>query len=143
MNRRMIQSCSAFFDEAWPQPFDNSQRMWSYDRTVTIEKPLVTAPWRSFGFYALTGKSTISFGKRITKETVCEALEGIRKQNPVGRILLVADNYGSHHANLTQERVDELDIEFVLHSAVLASAERDRTAVEESQTRDLARDLRE
>jgi hypothetical protein len=44
--------------------------MWSYDRTVTIEKPLVTAPWRSFGFYALTGKSAISFGKRITKETV-------------------------------------------------------------------------
>jgi hypothetical protein len=46
-------------NEAWPQPFDNSQRMWSYDRMVTIGKPLVTAPWRSLGFYALTGKSTI------------------------------------------------------------------------------------
>jgi transposase len=87
--------------------------MWSYDRTVTIEKPLVTAPWRSFGFYALTGTSTISFGKRINKETVCEALEEIRAQNPVGRILLVADNYGSHHAKLTQNRADELGIEFV------------------------------
>ena len=78
--------------------------MWSYDQTVTIEKPLVTAPWRSFGFYALTEKSTILFGERIIKETVCEALEKIRKQNPVGRILLVADNYGSHHTKLTQER---------------------------------------
>ena len=68
--RRMIPSYWGSFDESWPQPFDNSQRMWSYDRTVTIEKPLVTAPWRSFGFYALTGKSAISFGKRITKETV-------------------------------------------------------------------------
>jgi hypothetical protein len=66
----MIPSYWGSFDESWPQPFDNSQRMWSYDRTVTIEKPLVTAPWRSFGFYALTGKSAISFGKRITKETV-------------------------------------------------------------------------
>ena len=113
MNRRLIQSSWASFDESWPQPFDNSQRMWSYDRTVTIEKPLVTAPWRSFGFYALTGKSTISFGKRINKETVCEALEKIREQNPVGRILLVADNYGSHHAKLTQQRADELGIEFV------------------------------
>ncbi len=76
--------------------------MWSYDRTVIIEKPLVTAPWRSFGFYALTGKSTISFGERVTKETVCDALEVIREQNPVGRILLVADNYSfpsreTHH----------------------------------------------
>ena len=87
--------------------------MWSYDRTVTIEKPLITAPWRSLGFYALTGRSAISFGERITKETVCEALERIREQNPVGRILLVADNYGSHHANLTQQRADELGIEFV------------------------------
>ncbi len=26
-----------FFDESWPQPFDNSQRMWSFDRTVKIE----------------------------------------------------------------------------------------------------------
>ena len=87
--------------------------MWSYDRTVTIEKLLVTAPWRSFGFYALTGRSTISFGERITKETVCEALEAIREQNPAGRILLVADNYGSHHANLTQHQADELGIQFV------------------------------
>jgi hypothetical protein len=30
-----------------------------------------------------------------------------------GRILLVADNYGSHHAKLTQEGADELGIEFV------------------------------
>jgi transposase len=87
--------------------------MWSYDRTVTIEKPLVTTPWRSFGFYALTGKSMLLFGKRTTKETVCEALEKICEQNPVGRILIVADNYGPHHAKLTQQRADELGIEFV------------------------------
>jgi len=30
-----------FFDASWPQPFENSQRMWSYDRTVEIDKPLV------------------------------------------------------------------------------------------------------
>jgi transposase len=29
------------------------------------------------------------------------------------RILLIADNDGGHHANLTQERADELGIEFV------------------------------
>ena len=87
--------------------------MWSFDRTVTIEKPLVTFPWRSIGFYALTGQSVITYKKRLVKETIVEALEEIREQNPVGRILLVADNYGSHHANLTQQWADELGIEFV------------------------------
>ena len=109
----MIPSYWGSFDEAWPQPFENSQRMWSFDRTVSIPKPLVTFPWRSIGFYVLTSKSVITFKKRLVKETIVEALEEIREQNPRGRILLVADNYGSHHANLTQQRADELGIEFV------------------------------
>ncbi len=87
--------------------------MWSFDRTVQIEKRLVTFPWRSIGFYALTGQSVITFKQRFVKETIVEALEEIREQNPVGRILLLADNYGSHHAKLTQQRADELGIEFV------------------------------
>ena len=89
------------FDEAWPQPFENSQRMWSVDRTVEIAKPLVAVPWRSISFYVLTGQSVITYQKRLVKETIVEALEEIREQNPQGRILLVADNYGSHHAKLT------------------------------------------
>ena len=87
--------------------------MWSYDRTVEIEKPLVAVPWRSIGFYALTGQSTVTFRERLTKESICDVLEEIREQNPAGRILLVADNYGSHHAKLTQKRADKLGIEFV------------------------------
>ncbi|MFC7135346.1 MULTISPECIES: IS630 family transposase [Salinibaculum] len=110
---RPSRPCWGSFDEAWPQPFKNSQRLWSFDRTVTIEKPLVTFPWRSIGFYALTGTSVISYKERLVKETIVEALEEIREQNPRGRILLVADNYGSHHAKVTQQRADELGIEFV------------------------------
>ena len=102
-----------FFDVSWPQPFENSQRMWSYDRTVKIDKPLVTVPWKTLGFYAILGRSTLIFRDRKTKENICAALEAIREQNPVGRILLIADNDGGHHAKLTQQRADELDIEFV------------------------------
>lgn len=102
-----------FFDASWTQPFENSQRVWSYDRTVEIEKQLLTVPWKSIGFYALFGKSSITFRERTAKEDICAALEAIREQNPVGRILLVADNDGGHHAKLTQQRADELGIEFV------------------------------
>lgn len=64
--------------------------------------------------------------ERLVKETIVEALEEIREQNPQGRILLIADNYGSHHATLTQERADELGIEFVFippHSPTLNAIE--------------------
>jgi len=102
-----------FFDVSWPQPFENSQRMWSYDRTVEIDKPMVAVPWKTIGFYALLGNSTLIFRERKTKESICAALEAIREQNPIGRILLIADNDGGHHAKLTQKRADELGIEFV------------------------------
>jgi transposase len=36
-----------------------------------------------------------------------------RKQNPAGRILIIANNDSGHHAKLTQKRADELGIEFV------------------------------
>ncbi|EMA47772.1 transposase [Halococcus salifodinae DSM 8989] len=65
--------------------------MWSFDRTVTIPKPLVTFPWRSIGFYAMTGQSVITFKDELVKETIVEALEEIREQNPVGRILIFED----------------------------------------------------
>lgn len=69
-----------FFDASWPQPFENTQRMWSYDRTVEIDKPLVTVPWKTIGFYALLGKSTLIFRERTTKESICAALEALREQ---------------------------------------------------------------
>ena len=102
-----------FFDASWTQPFENSQRVWSYDRTVEIEKQLLTVPWKSIGFYALLGESSITFRERTAKEDICAALEAIREQNPVGRILLVADNDGGHHAKITQQRAADLGIEFV------------------------------
>ncbi len=74
---------------------------------------MITFPRRSVGFYALTGQSVITFKERLVKETIVESLEEVHEQNPPDLILLIADNYGSHHANLTQQRTDELDVEFI------------------------------
>ena len=60
--------------------------MWSYDRTVKINKLLVTVPWKTLGLYAILGQSIIIFRNREAKESICAALETIRDQNPVGRI---------------------------------------------------------
>ena len=47
--------------------------MWSFERTVTIENPLVTFPWRSIGFYVLTDESVITFKLELVKETIVDA----------------------------------------------------------------------
>jgi len=93
------------------------------------------------GFYALMGQSVITYKKELVKETIVEALEETREQNPRGRILLVADNYGSHHARLTHELADELGIEFVFippYSPTLNAI----TTVERPQARDFTDYLR-
>lgn len=74
---------------------------------------MVAVTWKLIGCYALVGESTITFRERSPKESICAALERIREQNPPDRFLLVDDNDGGHHANLTQKRATELGIEFV------------------------------
>lgn len=109
----MNTSSSDSFDKACQQSFENPQRMWSFDRTIQIENPLVTFPWRSICFDALTGQGVIRFKQRLVKETIVKVLKEIHEQYQVGQILIVADNYGSHHAKLTQKWADKLRIEFV------------------------------
>jgi len=41
------------------------------------------------------------YKERLFKETIVESLKEIREQNPVGRILIIADNYSSHHVKFT------------------------------------------
>lgn len=126
----MNPSSSGSFDEAWPQSVENSQRMWSFDRTVQMEKPLATFPWRSIGFYALTGQSAITFKERLVKETVVESLEEIRKQNLVGGFCswttttIPSRETHPETGRRTPHRVR-------LHSLVFTHAQRDRTALEE------------
>ena len=134
VEKELSRSSLDSFDEAWPQPFENSQRMWSFDRTVTIEKPLVTFPRRSIGFYALIGQSVITFKEKLVKETIVEALEEIREQNPVERILLVADKrVTSRETHTTASQRTRHRVR--LHSTVFADVERNRTTVERLQMR--------
>jgi hypothetical protein len=101
-----------FFDISHPQPWDNSQRVYSVDKPH-IERPLVKIDTPAAGFYALNGTSVLSFPPDQTKEEICACFEAIREQNPGKRILLVLDNFSSHICKYTRKRAHELGIDLV------------------------------
>lgn len=67
----------------------------------------------TFGFYPLNGTSVVDFKENSTKESVCEFLEDIRRDNPEGSIVMVLDNFPSHWAKKTRAKAEELDIALV------------------------------
>jgi len=101
-----------FFDISHPQPWDNSQRLYTVD-DPHITRPLVKLDEPAVGFYALSGESVVQFPSNQEKERICECLEGIREQNPSQRILLVLDNFSSHVCEYTRKRAHQLGIDLV------------------------------
>ena len=101
-----------FFDVSHPQPWDNSQRVYSVDEP-TITRPLVKVDTPAAGFYALNGTSVLSFPPNQEKEQICGCFEEIREQNPGKRILLVLDNFSSHICKYTRKHAHELGIDLV------------------------------
>jgi transposase len=47
------------------------------------------------------------------KESVCLFLERVRESNPAGRIVLLLDNFSSHHSEATLEYAEMLGIQLV------------------------------
>jgi transposase len=101
-----------FFDASHPQPWDNSQRMYYVD-DPHITRPLVHLFEPAVGFYALNGKSVVSFPEDQTKERICECLDRIREQNPAKRILLVLNNHFAYTCEYTRRRAHQLGIDLV------------------------------
>uniref|UniRef100_UPI001F4241EF IS630 family transposase n=1 Tax=Halarchaeum acidiphilum TaxID=489138 RepID=UPI001F4241EF len=101
-----------FLATSHPQPWDNSQRLYTVDDSH-ITRPLVWLDKPAVGFYALTGESVVQFPTNQEKERICNCLEGIREQNPGQRILLVLDNFSSHVCEYTCKRAHQLGIDLV------------------------------
>ncbi len=101
-----------FLDASHPQPWDNSQRLYTVD-DPHITRPLVKLNEPAVGFYALTGESVLSFPSDQTKEEICLCLEQIREQNPDKGILPVLDNFSSHVCEYTRKRAHQLGIYLV------------------------------
>ena len=97
-----------FFDESSPQTTSNTQRVWSFKKPRSI-KNTTKIKANTFGFYALNGNSLVDFKEHSKKEDVCEFLEEIKDNNPGKNIVIVLDNFRSHHAKMTMAKAEELD----------------------------------
>lgn len=101
-----------FLDEASPQTTANTQRLWSSGHPTLIKN---TTKFRAntFGFYSLNGCSVVEFHDHSKKEDVCEFLQSIRNMNPDVDIVIILDNFRSHHAIITQEFAETNRIKLV------------------------------
>lgn len=101
-----------FLDETSPQTTANTQRLWSSGHPTLVKN---TSKFRAntFGFYAINGCSTLEFHEHSKKEDVCEFLQSIREVNPDGDLVIILDNFRSHHANLTRDFADQNQIHLV------------------------------
>lgn len=89
----------------------NSSRMWSF-KTPTQEictylKSKVT------GFYTINGHDVLEFPENNKKENFILFLEKVRENNPFGRIIMILDNFRTHHAIIVKEKAEELNIHLI------------------------------
>jgi len=95
-----------FLDETSPQTTANTQRFWSSGHPTLVKN---TSKFRAntFGFYAINGRSTLEFHEHSKKEDVCEFLHSIQTMNPDVDLVIILDNFRSHHAILTREYAEQ------------------------------------
>jgi len=100
-----------FLDECSPQTTANTQRMWSFGRTPLVKN---TEKIRAniFGIFAVNGNSIVTFRERSKQEDIREVLKEFRRANPNKRLVIVLDNFSSHHAILVREYAAENGIRF-------------------------------
>ena len=101
-----------FLDETSPQLNANTQRLWSFNKP-SVKKNTTKMKVNTFGFYAINGESVVNFKENSKKESVCEFLEEIRNRNPEKTIVIVLDNFRSHHANKTRSKAEKLNMVLV------------------------------
>jgi len=106
-------------DETSPQTTANTQKLWSFGKPE-IFKNTTKMKANAFGFYPLNGKSVVDFKDHSKKEDVCEFLQSIKENNPNREIILILDNFSSHHAAKTKETASNLSIRLCLLTAILS-----------------------
>ncbi|MCS7307480.1 MAG: IS630 family transposase, partial [Aquificaceae bacterium] len=102
-----------FLDETHPQSRANTQRVWAFGK-VKIVKNTDRHRINAFGYYAYKGNSCLIFGEDATSDSVCKALEEIRRVNKDKKVVIVVlDNFTSHRSSKVKESAERLGIVLV------------------------------
>lgn len=106
--------CVGFADESSQQLYGNTARLWSFERGRVKKVNTERKKRNCFGFYALLGRSVLSFIGRGNQETMRQMLEAIRAANQEAEtIVVVWDNHRAHLAGTVEAKALELGIVLV------------------------------
>ena len=72
-------------------------RLWSF-RKPEITKDTSKYRANTFGFYSINGNSVVDFQDHSKKENVVAFITSVRKRNPERKIVMILDNFRSHHS---------------------------------------------
>jgi putative transposase len=101
-----------FVDQMAVEANSNTSRMWSFIRPLKeVATYLKTKATR---FYTLNGHDVLEFPENNKKENFVLFMEKVRVINPFGRIIMILDNFRTHHAIIVKEKAEELNI-LLLH----------------------------
>ena len=89
----------------------NTARLWSFGKPVRRVATYVKA--KVSGFYSLNGESLVEFPESNRAEDFISFLRKIKDANPEKRIVVVLDNFRTHHAKRVRKEAEKLDISLV------------------------------
>lgn len=103
-----------FIDEASPQNRANTVRVWSFEKSPVMDKNTTHFKSNTIGFYAIQGVSVHDFLTDSKEASVVNFLKQVKAANATANaIVIILDNYTSHHAAKVKETAQELGIYLV------------------------------
>ena len=122
-------------DEASPQNRANTVRLWSFEHSPVVRKNTTHFQTNTIGFYAIQGVSVQHFMADSKTESVVDFLHRVKAANATFKaIIIVLDNYSTHHASQVKATARELDgYVFSLFTVLFARSQSIRIHLEKYQ----------
>jgi len=89
----------------------NTARLWSFGKPVKRVATYVNT--KVSGFYSINGENVVDFPERNKTDDFISFLKKIREANPCKRLVIILDNFRTHHAKKVKEEAERMNIVLV------------------------------